>query len=123
MSKTTPNETIIAALLEQGTVKGAAAVVGVSPRTIYDRMKEKDFKAEYKIAKADITRQAVHNINSKIAGAIEAISDIMNDRQVNAAIRLQAAQTLLANAVKFAERLQADEQTADKETANPFDIF
>lgn len=117
------NETIIAALLEQGTVKEAAVVAGVSPRTIYDRMKDKGFKAEYKLAKADITRQAVHNINSKIAGAINAVSDIMNDRQVNAAIRLQAAQTLLTNAVKFAERLQADELTADKETTSPFDIF
>lgn len=123
MSKTIPNEVIIAALLEQGTIKGAAAVAGVSTRTIYDRLTENEFKAEYKAAKAAITRQAVCNINSRIAEAINAVGDIVKDTTVNPATRIQAAQLILNSAVKFGERLQAEEQSADSEKKSPFDIF
>lgn len=53
------NEEIIAALLQHGTIKAAADAAGVGIRTIYDRMNEREFRAEYAQAKADIVRQAM----------------------------------------------------------------
>ena len=53
------NEEIIAALLNSGTVKDAAEKVGLTPRTIYSRMDDREFAAEYAEAKADLIRQAV----------------------------------------------------------------
>ena len=114
------NEEIIAALLQHGTIKEAAAAVGASSRAIYDRMQKKSFRAEYKAAKADIVRKAVINLNGKIAEAITAISDIMNDPGTNPAVRLQAAQTILNNAGKFTERLWQDEAAAREEAADPW---
>lgn len=111
----TSNEAIIAALLQHGTIKEAAAAAGTTPRTIYDRMKEKDFRAEYAQAKNDIIRSAVFSINGKLAAAIEAVAEIMTDKEVNPATRLQAAQTILNNASKFAERLTKDETAARQE--------
>lgn len=35
----------------------------------------------------------------------------MNDKEVTPAVRLQAAQTILNNAGKFAERLRSDEKS------------
>lgn len=124
MAKTTKavsDEEIIAALLQHGTIKEAAAAAGTTSRTIYDRMKDKTFRSEYMAAKTDIIRKAVFTINEKLSEAIEAVANIMNDTAVNPATRLQAAQTIMNNAAKFAERLTRDEQQSRLE-ANPFDF-
>lgn len=106
---------IVAALLQHGTVKQAAQAVGIAPRTLYDRMKEKEFRGLYAAAKNDIFRSAVFNINAKLSNAIEAVADIMNDPENNPAVRLQAAQTILNNAGKFAQRLTNEEREAREE--------
>lgn len=107
--KKATDEQIIAALLSTGTIQAAAAAVGLSPRTIYDRMNSGDFQALYKAAKADLIRAAVFNINNQVQAAINTVIEIMQDSGNNPAIRLQAAQTILNNAGKFAQRLQTDE--------------
>ena len=45
-NKAISNEEIIAALLQHGTIKEAATAIGTTPRTIYDRMKQRDFARE-----------------------------------------------------------------------------
>lgn len=116
------DEEIIAALLQNGTVKAAAQAAGTTPRTIYDRMQEREFIAAYNSAKNDIIRQSVFSINSKLSEAIDAVAEIMNDPKVNPATRLQAAQTILNNAGKFSERLTKDETTARNWAQNPLDL-
>lgn len=110
--KATSNEEIIAALMQHGTIREAAAAAGTTPRTVYDRFKDRDFCGQYTAAKADILRQAVFSINGKLSAAIEAVADIMTDKEVNPATRLQAAQTIIGNAAKFAERLTSAEKAA-----------
>lgn len=105
------DEQIIAALLANGTQKAAAAAVGISERTIYDRMNNGEFIALYKAAKADLIRAAVFNLNNQLQAAIDTVVQIMQDESNAATIRLQAAQTILNNAGKFAQRLQATEQS------------
>ena len=106
------DEQIIAALLQCGTIREAAELVKTAPRTIYDRMKEREFKVAYMEAKNDILRKAVFNINSKLSEAIDTISEIMTDKDTNPATRLQAAQTIINNIGKFTERLAVDESDA-----------
>ena len=122
MAKSVCNEKIIAALLQHGTVRDAAAAAGTTPRTVYDRMRDKDFQADYMRAKSDIIRGAVFSINEKLSLAIETIADIMQDKDTNPATRLQAAQTILQTADKFAKRLQYEEHQATI-TENPIDEF
>ena len=109
------DEQIIAALLNNGTQRAAAAAVGVDERTIYNRMNNGEFQALYKSAKADIIRTAVFNINNQLAAAVQVVVDVMNDTENNPAIRLQAAQTILNNAGKFAERLRTEEQAVSNQ--------
>lgn len=124
MAKTISDEVIISALMSNGTIKAAAAAVGVTERTIYDRMSSGDFKALYKSAKADVVRKAIFELNNQIGAAVETVVSIMQDEEINPAIRLQAAQTILNNANKFSERLNIDENSvsAQKES-NAFDLF
>ena len=110
MAKAISNEQIIAALLQNGTIKEAAAAVGASPRTIYDRMRGFEFQSEYREAKAGIVRRAVFSINQRLSAAIDAVTEIMNDTSTNPAVRLQAAQVIINNAGKFADRLNREEQ-------------
>lgn len=103
------DEQIISALVTHGTVKEAAAAVGLAPRPIYDRMKGADFQALYRAARADIVRQAVHDLTGSLAAAIRTVADIMTDQKNNPAVRLQAAQTIINNAAKFSQYITKDE--------------
>lgn len=111
--KSVSDEQIIACLLNCATIREAAAIVGLSERAIYNRMQDRNFQALYKAAKADLIRGAVADINARISEAINTIAEIMSDEDNNPAVRLQAAQTILNNAVKFTQRLtEADTDTA-----------
>lgn len=121
-TKAISNEEIISALLQHGTIKEAAAAAGTAPRTIYDRMNDREFRSQYMEAKNDIIRKAVFTINTQLAAAVNCVADIMNDKEANPAIRLQAAQVLINNAGKFADRLARDEYQSRNEAKGPFDI-
>ena len=115
------DEEIIAALLSSGTIREAAQAAGISERALYERMKGGNFQALYKSAKADTIRAAVVSLNSKLQAAINTITEIMEDQEANPATRLQAAQTILNNAGKLADRLQAAENiTAQQQENNEF---
>ena len=118
------DEQIIAALLNNGTLKTAAAAAGISERALYDRMNNGNFQALYRAAKADLIRAAVFNLNNQLQEAVNTVAEIMADKENNPAIRLQAAQTILNNAGKFSQRLQIDENgvIAQAESSR-FDIW
>lgn len=107
---TVTDEEIVTALMAHGTQREAAAAVGLDERTVYNRMNTGEFQAVYRSAKAEILRNAVSQMNRQLLAAIDTIAAIMTDPKVNAAVRLQAATTLINNAGKFAERLQTAEQ-------------
>ena len=103
------NEEIIAALLQHGTAIEAAAALSVSPSTIYRRSKDPDFKVLYKSICADVLRQTVTDLSESRSEALEVIEEIMTDFTVNPAIRLQAAQSILSNDLRYSARLAAVE--------------
>lgn len=105
------DEEIIAALLNSGSIAQAAKITGIAPRTMYDRMGTRDFKAAYSAAKSDLIRAAVLTMNRSLSAAVEVVTDIMNDDKNNAGTRLQAAKLLIENAAKFSDRLSADDKT------------
>lgn len=122
-NKGVSDEEIIAAILQHGTIKEAAAAAGISTRTIYTRMDNREFRSLYMSAKDDIIRKAVFSINGKLSAAVDAVTEIMQDKEVNPATRLQAAQTILNNAGKFAERLAHDESCSRQEGKSPYFDF
>jgi len=118
------DEEIIAALLANGTIAGAAAACGLAPRSIYDRIGTQEFNILYSAAKADILRTALVTTNSRLAAALNTVAEIMENTENNPATRLQAAQTIINTAAKFADRLnEQDKKTFDTTNAMPFDFF
>lgn len=123
-TKTISDEAIIAALLDHGTIRAAAEAVGLSERTIYDRMSDGEFQALYRAAKSDLVRAALLRINKHLERAIDTVAGIMEDEDNNAAVRLQAAQTIINNAGKFAQRLQTNETgVLSQQEINKFSVF
>lgn len=118
-AKTISDEEIIAALMLHRTVGEAAAAIGITPRTVYERMREQDFQAEYRDAKSDILRGAVLKMTQALSAAVDAVQEIMEGEDVNPAVRLQAAQAIINNAVKLSERL-SQEETRNRNTRSPF---
>ena len=105
------DEQIIAALLAGGTIRAAAAAVGLSDRAVYDRMHKGDFQARYRAAKNDLIRAAVVSLSGKLQAAIDTVTEVMTNPENNPAVRLQAAQTILNTAGKYTQRLQKDEDS------------
>lgn len=112
------DEEIIAALLNSGSIAQAAELTGIAPRTLYDRMGNREFRAAYSAAKSDILRAAVLNINRSVSGAVNVITAIMNDEANSAGTRLQAAKMIIENAAKLSDRL-ADADTVTAQCAEP----
>ena len=112
--KAISDEEIIAALLQSATLKEAAELAGISPRSLYDRMNREDFIAAYQRAKAEHLRAALLSLNGKVEEAIATIAGIMQDEKTNPATRLQAAQTILNHAGRISKQLSQEEAEATR---------
>ena len=112
------NEEIIAALMDSRSIADAASKLGISERSIYDKMTNKFFQMEYNAAKADFLREALNSLKQRTGAAIATIAELMEAQETAPAIRLQAAKMILDSASRFAERLdssdKATSQTGEK---------
>lgn len=96
--------------MSNGTVKATSEQLGISKQQIYGRFNDFSFAKQYKFAKSEIVRETVKKINLNISKAIGTIFEIMTDRKNSAAIRLQASQTILKNALAFSNHLKNSEE-------------
>ena len=121
--KAISDEEIIAALLQSATLKEAAELAGISPRSLYDRMNREDFVAAYQRAKAEHLRAALLSLNGKVEEAIATTTEIMQDKKTNPATRLQAAQTILNYAGRMTKQLSQEEAEATRAARIAQDAF
>ena len=111
------NEVIISALLGAGSVKAAAQLLGVHPRTINSRSKSPEFKEMYAEARADLLREASAKLQNNISEAVDTLAGIMQDPNIAPQTRCNAATSILSYGVKYTEtidllsRLEAVEES------------
>lgn len=110
------DEAIIAALIAEGSIKGAAASLHCTTRTLYERMKKPEFKDLYAQAKADILKTATAKLQGNLCGAIDTLTEIMKDEEAPKQTRVNSAVSVLQYAARFTEttdileRLEAIEE-------------
>lgn len=110
------DEEIIAALIAEGSIKGAAASLKCTTRTLYERMKKPEFKALYSQAKGDILKTATAKLQGNLCGAIDTLTEIMTDKEAPKQTRANCAVSVLQYGAKFTEatdiidRLEAIEE-------------
>ena len=110
------DEEIIAALIAEGSIKGAAASLKCTARTLYERMKKPEFKELYTQAKGEILKQATAKLQGNLCGAIDTLAEIMKDSETAKQTRVNSAVSILQYAARFTEttdileRLEAIEE-------------
>lgn len=112
------DEKIIAALIAEGSIKGAAASLHVTARTLYTRMKAPEFKDKYAQAKAEIIRTATAKLQNQLCGAIDTLVNVMNDTGIAAQTRVNCAVSILQYGARFTETLDIIERLKALEDAH-----
>ena len=98
------DEIILASLLSTPTIRAAAAACDVSESVIYSRLKDPEFKERYDGARREMLIQSAAALQSHLNAAIEALGEIVNDKDVNPQTRLNAAEAIIRNTLKLTER-------------------
>ena len=110
------DEEIITALIAEGSIKGAAASLKCTARTLYERMKKPEFKDLYAQAKGEILKTATAKLQGNLCGAIDTLTEIMTDKEAPKQTRANCAVSILQYGAKFTEatdiieRLEAIEE-------------
>lgn len=121
MSKHVSNEKLIEALLIHGSVRGAAAVLGVSQNMIYKRLKDDNFRNEYDKLQGTVLCTAAAAMCAALDKAIGALIAVLDDPDASAGLKVTAANALLGHANRYVEssnilrRLDALEADIGKE--------
>jgi hypothetical protein len=92
----------IEALLN-GRTKGQAAAAGVIPRTLSRWLANADFQTELNTASDQAVKQAATRLKSTLDTAVTVMRETMEDKRVNAAVRLRAADMAASHAMKLVE--------------------
>ena len=100
------NEQLIIALVTTSTIKEAALKAGVSEATVYKRLKEEDFKKAYNEYRQKLIEDSATALSLQLGDAVTALGDIVRDKETPAAIRLQAADTIIKDSLRIREHIQ-----------------
>lgn len=122
MPRETNREKVLAALLVCNSNKEAAALTGISERTVYNFLKDPEFKKDYEDAKRGMIKAASEQIQRSLAPSIDALTAIVKDLHAGKTARVQAARTLLEYGIKLAEYTSLEERVAALERGNASDL-
>lgn len=89
------DESIAAALLECRTRAEAAEKLGISPRTLYDRMQSYSLQSILSVLRADQLKTRLKALETAEQTAIDTVISIMTDESANTGDRLKACGMIL----------------------------
>lgn len=115
------DEVIIAALVQAGSIKEAAKMLHCVPRTLYERMKSPDFKEMYTQAKAELIKTATAKLQGAIAGSVDTLIEIRDDKEAAKQTRANCAVAILQYGAKFTETTDIIERLEAVEAAHGLD--
>lgn len=93
----------IAALLLSRSITEAAQACGLADKTINRYMNDDTFRAALSAAEGEAIDRAARRLASMQDAAIDTINDIRCNTQINAGVRLRAAQVMSDYLLKFRE--------------------
>lgn len=99
------DEKILAALLASGSVTEAEKLTGVSRTTIYKRLNDAEFKAEYDRRRAMLLDEACSTLQSTLTTAVNTVKEIIENRKNAPQIRLNACGMILQNCLRYVEQI------------------
>ena len=97
------DEKILSALIATRSVPEAAAASGVSERTIYSRLADESFRAEYEARQRCTLDYACKALQEAMTDASEVLKSIMKDAAASPGSRITAARSVLDYGYKLTE--------------------
>ena len=97
------DEKILSALIATRSVPEAAAASGVSERTIYSRLADEGFRAEYEARQRGTLDHACKALQMALTDAVEVLTSIMLDASASPGSRTTAARSVMDYGYKFTE--------------------
>lgn len=70
---------------------------------MYARLRDPEFKAKYDEARRNLLEQATTALQSNLSGAVDTIATIMENENASHQVRLNAAESVIRNALKLTE--------------------
>lgn len=101
--KTISNEELISCLLSSDSIKEASLIAGITPRTIYKRMKDATFKNLYAEARAQLLKDATEALQKKTSLAVETLANVMTSEDSPPQTKVNSANSILQFASKYTE--------------------
>lgn len=106
---------MIAALISQPSVKAASVACGLGERQIYERLKDPEFCRLYKDARRDLLSGCLVGLQSQLGGAVSTMTEVMQDKKASSQVRLNAAESIIRNALKISEQMDIFDRLDDLE--------
>ena len=103
MAKKITDEKLLEMLLVHGGASGAAAALGISRNAVFKRLQDPVFRAQYDAAQVVVLSTAAASMTTALDDAIGCLRDVVIDKSVSAAIRVQAANALLTHCNRYIE--------------------
>lgn len=99
------DEMLISALLQCPTTRAAAEMCGVSESKIYSRLRTPAFKKKYDQARRELLERGCAALQGLMGDAIDAMAEIVRDKETSQQVRLNAAEMILRNGMKVTEQM------------------
>jgi hypothetical protein len=103
MPKITNREKVLVALLETPSIRDAAKSSGVSEATIYNFLRDSEFKTAYRNARRQTVETAIAQMQNAASEAVERLKELQYCE--NPAVAARCAQIIFENSIKGMETL------------------
>ncbi len=103
MPKITNREKVLVALLETPSVRDAAKSSGVSEATIYNFLRDSEFKTAYREARRQTVETAIAQMQNAASEAVDRLKELQYCE--NPAVAARCAQIIFENSIKGMETL------------------
>ncbi len=116
MAKKYTDERLAELLMIHGSVSAVASATRLTRSTLYQRLKSPQFRKVFEGYTHSALNAASCELSCACGTAIQTLVSVCNDGEINAQTRVQAAQTILTNAVKLADiaREQREQDERDE---------
>lgn len=111
------DEKILSALIATKTISAAAATAGVSERTVYSRLADDDFRAEYERRQSMTLDAACKELQAAMTDAAKMLTQAINNERYQLGHRISAARIVLDYGVKLTELTDLAARVAALEAA------
>ncbi len=111
------DDVILAALLTNSTVKAAAAAVGISEKTIFNRLADPAFRQRLSEQQAAALLKATTALSDGTTEAVAVLLELCADDITPAAIRANAASTILREAARYVALVDFEARLSKLEAA------